>query len=145
MSAHRDIEAVAILSIQIHKISEVLAEAFAKVKFITEDYLKAAPKEIKEKSTAKKEKSGPSSEQHPQANSQKDEKSHKKEKETKVNTSQSEKPQEKSQDKSKESKKEQKKNKEDKKEPHSERPKKPLTPFFQIQSGKHGKGQGRIS
>lgn len=44
MSAHKDIEAVTISLIQIHKISEVLAEAFAKVKYITEDYLKSAPK-----------------------------------------------------------------------------------------------------
>jgi hypothetical protein len=44
MSAHKDIEAVTISLMQIHKISEVLAEAFAKVKYITEDYLKSAPK-----------------------------------------------------------------------------------------------------
>lgn len=62
MSGHKDIETVTLFAIQIHKISEVLAEAFAKVKYITEDYLKSNPKEPKEKPQAKKDKNGSPSE-----------------------------------------------------------------------------------
>lgn len=42
--SNKEIEAVTLISIQLHKISEVLAEAFAKVKFISGEYLASVKK-----------------------------------------------------------------------------------------------------
>ncbi len=67
MSNHKEIEAVIIISNQIHKISEVLAEAFAKVKFISGEYL----------SSVKKGDSNQNSQKNPKAENEKSEKSNK--------------------------------------------------------------------
>ena len=67
MSNHKEIEAVLLISIQIHKISEVLAEAFAQVKFISGEYL----------SSVKKGYSNQNTEKNPKAENEKSEKPNK--------------------------------------------------------------------
>lgn len=67
MSNIKEIEAVLLISIQIHKISEVLAEAFSKVKFISGEYL----------SSVKKGDSNQNTEKNPKAENEKSDKSNK--------------------------------------------------------------------
>lgn len=114
--------------IQINRISEVLAEAFAKVKFITDEYITAHEQEKKnhrekaKESLTKKQHKEQQEPHKPNKNEQNREKPIPKKEPV-------------AEEHPKESKKEQKKQKEQRKE-FADRPKRPISAFFRFNAEK---------